>query len=305
MDGIDRHGASAIERAKLRDNNIPGRRERDRRIERLGRRLVIPAGPDRTELACPSTFRLRSRADEHGAAPINGDLDRTPCRRAESVEPEPAARLDAANPEGAIADDASAEQGRRGNVVDLVRQPHRDVSSGARELGKAAISIPAGEGRQCTQVLAAFAAEPADAACPGEPRDSRPVSGHPALDLRARGLDAPDDLMPEDDRQPSRREIALGELQVGSTHAARRDTQEQLAGSGLGHRKLTQDEWIARDRARPIEDEGAHGAHDPGTKGVSSASAEVTRPRQYTKRPPGRSHPTSALVGMRMPPSSR
>ena len=211
---------------------------------------------------------------------MDRDLDRTPGRRAEPEEPEPAVRLDAADPQCAIPDDASAEQRRRGNVVDLLRQPHRDVCSGARELGKAAIAIPAGEDRQGAQVLAAFAAEPADAACPGEPRDSRPVSGHPALDVRARRLDAPDDLMPEDDRQLPRCEIALGELKVGSAHAARRDTQEQLARSGLGHRELSQDEWITGDRARPIENEGAHRAHDPGTNGVSSASTEVTRPRQ-------------------------
>ena len=259
MDGVDRDGAAAIERAQRRDDDVAHRREGDGRIERLGRRVVVAAGPHGAELERASLLRLGSRADVHAAPPVHGDLDREARRGAEAEQPEATSRLDPADPERAVADHAAAQERRGGEVVDRRGQPHDHVGPGRRVLGVAAVAIPAGEGRGRAEVLAALPAPRARSVGAGEPRDPRPVADAPARGSGAELLDVAHDLVPGNHGQASRREIALGQLQVGATDAAGGDAQQQLSGARHGPRQVARHERRRRRRSGLFEHERPHG----------------------------------------------
>ena len=215
---------------------------------------------------------------------MHGDLDRTARGGAEPEEPEPAAGLDAADPQGAVADDASAQQRRRGHVGDGIRQPCREARTHRRILGEATVPVPARKARLRTQVLAAFAAAPADATGPGEPRHSRAIARAPVDDVRTHRFDATDDLVARNDRHDACHKIAFGELQIRATDAARRDPQKELTRGGRRHRDVTHGEGAVRHRARPLEDEGAHGHRAHGTR-RACAGARLVRRKSRARAP--------------------
>ena len=258
VDGVDGDRAAAFERAQRGDDDVAGGSERDRRIERLGRRLVVAAGPNRPELEGALPLRLGARAHEDAAPPVDGDLDRAARRGPEAEELEPAAWLDAADAERAVADDAPAEQRCGGEVVDRVGQSHGHIRSHRGELGKAAVAIPACERRLGAEVLAALETAPAVPARAGQPRHTRAVAGRPSRDAGAQGLDPADDLVAGHDRKPPRRQIALGDLQVGAANATGEHAQEQLTFDRFRSGNVAELEGAGPDRPRVAEDEGAH-----------------------------------------------
>ena len=108
-------------------NEAADRREDDRRVERLGRRLVRSAGPGH---AHASRERLRlvvagRRERVHLAPVVQRDLRDDVRRRAEAVQPEPADLLRSGHAIRAVADQAGAQQRRRVDVAVPVGQLER------------------------------------------------------------------------------------------------------------------------------------------------------------------------------------
>jgi hypothetical protein len=88
--------------------------------------------------------------------------------------------------------------------------------------------------------LAARLAQPRDT-------DARTRGGKPRA-FGAASNDRSDDLMAGDDPRMARRQVALGDVEVGAANAAGLDTDENLARAGFGFRKLDRAQRIGFDR---------------------------------------------------------
>src|SRR5262249_54031691 len=133
-----------------------------------------------------------------------------------------------------------------------------EVGRRAHAVGVAAVDVPAGEARCDAEVLVAADAEAALAARAPEPRDADAVPRRERDDARAAALHAADDLVPGHDHGPLRRELALDDVQVGATDAARLDADEHLAGGRLRDRAFDGLERTGRDVARRAEHHRPH-----------------------------------------------
>ena len=91
----------------------------------------------------------------------------------------------------------------------------------------------------------------------GQPGDAGAIADLPAVDAGADRLDAPDDLVPGDDRTLAHREVTLAQLQVGAADAARGDAQEKLARAGRLGFALDGDAAGRWPRARLLQHHGA------------------------------------------------
>ena len=100
---------------------------------------------------------------------------------------------------------------------------------GDRVLGVAAVQLVAGEARLRAEILVAATAEAALAARPAEPRHADPVALAHGVDVASRPLHRGDDLVSEDERELRQRQIAVDDVQIGATDAARPDAQQHLA----------------------------------------------------------------------------
>ena len=160
-----------------------------------------------------------------------------------------------------VADDPGAEEG--GELVP--RQPRRQgVGERFRHrcvLRIAAVCVPAREGGGQAEVLPALDTEPAGPVGPAQPGDAHARSHLESGGARPQGVDGSDDLVPGDRVGAVRWEVALGEVQVGTAHAAVRDPDPKLARPGHRHGALHEAKGVAVD--------GTGGGDDPGPHGVS------------------------------------
>ena len=92
-----------------------------------------------------------------------------------------------------------------------------------------AVVVPAREARRDAEVLVAAPAVRAHAARVAQPRDADPLADREACRARTERVDRADDLVAGNDVGPARREVALGEVQVGAADAAHVDPHAQLA----------------------------------------------------------------------------
>ncbi len=191
---------------------------------------------------------------------------------------------DAHQPQAAVADDAGAEQRSRrhrrhagGETVDEPGRRHR-------ELGEAAVDVPAGEERVLAEVLLPARAEPAglvgpvqprhaDAVARGERRRARLAARRDGLGAGPERHDLADDLVAGDDGRAVRRQLALEDVQVGAADAAGQHPQQDLARTRLGHREPNEPERRLRR---------------------GSGRRQLHRAHRLGGRPRHRSYPTTA-----------
>src|SRR2546430_5162248 len=115
----------------------------------------------------------------------------------------------------------------------------------------AAVGVVAGERGGLAGVLAARGAVRAGAAGGAQPREAHARARLEARRPGARALDPADDLVAGNDRRPDERQVALDEVEVGATDAARADPDEDFVRARL------------RDRP-PLEAEGLVVGPGPG-----------------------------------------
>lgn len=259
VNSVDRHGPSPVYGLQRGDHNITDRRKGDRSIERRGRQLIVcpcPHCPQR-----PGSLLLfhGAGADEHLAAPVHCYLDRTERRSAEAVKTKPPARLYARDTECTVPNHPATEQWRGIDRFEPSREPEREVGPHRDSLGKAAITVPAGERRLLAEV---FPTSPAAGTCPtrtGEPRHPCPVANTPAGHPRAHRLDDAYSLVTGDQRQPMRLEIPFRELKVGTADTACLDPEHKLTRAGFRIREPRKPERTAGNRTGPFEKGSLHG----------------------------------------------
>ena len=214
------------------------------------------AGPLAAELEREGLRRLVAGAREgEDAAPlVQRDLADDVRAGAEAVEPE--ARRIARHAQRAVSDEPGAQQRRRLEVAEALRQRERvaAVGHGARRV--AAVAVEAREPRALAEVLAPAGAEAARPVGPAQPRDAD-AGARRVLGVRARLQHGGDDLVAGDHRQPRAAHLAVADVQVGAAHAAGMDLHEHVAraiGAELGVRQLAR----LQRAAGLVEDHRAH-----------------------------------------------
>jgi hypothetical protein len=71
-----------------------------------------------------------------------------------------------------------------------------------------------------------------------QPRHAHAIAGREARHAVAESRDRPDDLVPRNHRPLRMRELAVDDMQIRSTHAARMDVDEQFACMRRGIRQV-------------------------------------------------------------------
>jgi hypothetical protein len=193
------------------------------------------------------------------AAPVARHLDAQQRGRAESVEAQPAAQLDTRDTQGSIADHAATEQGGGVQVGEPVGDPDGDVGPGDHYLGEASVAVPSGERGRLAQVLTSAPAEATRPVRAEEPVRAGPIADRPAGHSLADGGHPSHRLMARHDRQTPGRQIARGQLEVGPTHRACGQPQQQLARARRRLISLDQPKRTFGHRRRSLEFERSHG----------------------------------------------
>ncbi len=183
-------------------------------------------------------------------------------RGAEAVEAETPGL--ACHSQRAMANQAGVHQRRRFAIVESRRHDEAEPLVRHGVFGITAVDLIAGETRPVAQILAAAAAEFANAARPAEPRHADAVADPQPLGAGAEGLDLADDLVAGHQRQ-----LGFGQLAVDDVRSVRQTPQARARisawpgpGSG-GVRSMARSGARARSRiiasmAHQYATEGAH-----------------------------------------------
>ena len=163
--------------------------------------------------------------------------------------------------QGAVADDAGAQQrceflvGVRGEL--LLGQRVGEGGGNGDVLRVPAVGVPAGVTGVRAEVLPTAAAVDAHATGVPQPRHADPstfaggfagVHGHVVAGCH----DLPHDFVARDYRRLVRWKVAVTHVEVGTTHAARADPDQDLVGSWAWYRHLDRVEAAgSRDDPRP------------------------------------------------------
>ena len=212
-------------------HQLYGRREDDRGVQLLGRRVSGVTRPLRPHAAGEGLpVRVAGAGEgEYPPALGGGDLADDVRGRPEAVESE-ALGL-SGQPQRPGPDQPGAQQRRGLGRRMVLGQREAEAGVGDGELGESAVDVATGEAGPRAEVLATGPAVAALAAGPCQPR-------HPGAGAQlGRPLEhLANDLVPEDHRKPGA-ELSVGQMKVGSAHAAGQDPQQRLAGPGprVGH----------------------------------------------------------------------
>ena len=254
MDARADDRAAGSDRGQSGGDQLAGRGEDDRCVERFRPRLEGVARPLRAELPSEALRRLvlPSREGEHTAPLVAGHLGHDVRRRAEAVETH--ARRVTGEAKRAIADQAGAQQ--RGSLE--VGVPVGQWQAGFRvrqcTLGVAAVHRVAGEQRPPAEVLAACRAVLAAPARPRQPGHADAVTRDGQLHARPGLLDGTHDLVPEDEGELRLRELAVCDMEVGAAQPAGGHRDADLAGAWL--RGLAIDQ--TQGALNLLEEHGSH-----------------------------------------------
>jgi hypothetical protein len=155
-------------------------------------------------------------------------------RRAEAVYAE--AFSGARELQRAVADQPRTHQRSRFDISVAIGDLEHEAGIRYGEVRIPAINLVAGEPRVVAEIFAAVATIGASAVGIAEPwyPDARPL--RQAFDAVAQDLDAPDDLMPEHERKLGLGKLSIEDMQVGATHPAGRDLDQNLVRTWSGHR---------------------------------------------------------------------
>jgi hypothetical protein len=245
--------------------------EDDHRVELGGRPFDRVACPNRSEGAS-ELLRLdvggpRARVDV--TALCHRDLADDVRRGTEAVEAN-GTRI-TCQTERPVPDESRAQQGRGLRVRVALGDRKAEALVGDCQLGEAAVDVIPREASVVAQVLTSGNAVPADPARRAEPRHADPCSESKPS---AAADHLPDDLVSEDERQLRVLELAVEDVEVGTTGAARAHSKENLPGSGLRVRDVSEHER----RAWGLEDHGSHDtAFIPGGASQSAPCGQVRR----------------------------
>jgi hypothetical protein len=181
---------------------------------------------------------------------------------AKTVNAECATRSYLTGQERPIADDAGAQQRRRGDLVEPIGQPVAEPFVDTAVIGVSAVEVPTGEAGRFAQVLLASAAEPTAAVRTGEPRDADMITNSEAGAVLAYFVDNANDLVTWHHARAPRGQIALSEVKICSAHPTTENAEANLAGRWMRIGQLDKPKGLAGDGPRCVDYPGSHRAAD-------------------------------------------
>ena len=239
--------------ASAAGTSVAHRREQDRGVERLRRRVVRPARPVDADRARERLTGMVARPGEGEHAPP------LPATDLGDDVPSGAEAINADRPpvsgelERAPADQARAEQRRRRDRVEVLGKRKDEVRVGDRMGREPAVPGVAGEERRIAQIFtsaAAIGASPVGVAEPSHADARAKLEADPCADR----VDAADNLMARHDGQLGVGQLAVDDMEVGAADTASLDPHANLTGSGRWVSPLLHHEPFVR----PMQDHGAH-----------------------------------------------
>ena len=257
-----------------------------------------PADRVHAELASQRLVVLTSREDVYPETLGQGELGGQVGAAAEAVDPEATAVRHVGALQGAVADDAGAEQGSGRLVGQAVGNPVGVGLVDQTLLGVATVHVPAGEGRVQAQVLPALTAEPAAAVRPAEPGHTDAIAGSEARRLSAERVDHPDDLVARGHLRALGRQVAFGEVQVGTADAAAGDPHADLTRTGLEVVALDPQQRMIIERPGSVDHPCVHGPHCAAAGVVERNVGSEVGPTMVSHTV-GRAELTAVLVPVR------
>src|SRR4029453_10621719 len=124
---------------------------------------------------------------------------------------------------GAVADEAGAEERRRVDIGKGLGDGEAELGPGDHGVGVAPVAGPAGEAGRVAKVFLARQAIAAAAAGLAEPGDAPAAAERHALHPRAHRVDPTDDFMAGNQGTATLGEVAVDDVKVRATDAARAD----------------------------------------------------------------------------------
>jgi len=178
-----------------------------------------------------------SGGDVDLAIPGAQDRDGEMGRGAEAEESYTVARLDARYAKTAKTNNASAQQRRGVQIVELVGKRKREIGANDGVFGIAAIYGVTGEGGRIAEILEAEATISAGSVGSSHPGNSDARAGRKII--RGPSYYFTDNLMSGDYSWAARRQVAFNYVQVSAAYSTGTYTQENLAWLRFGSWKLS------------------------------------------------------------------
>ena len=220
----------------------------------------VPGVADRRGAELPGELPGLRPAGQHVHLGALGDRDlrREVGAGAEAVDAQPTTGRQLGAQQGPVADDAGAQQRSCLLVGEAVRQSVGECLWHHGELGVAAVGVPPGVARLLAEVLPTGTAETAYPAGVAQPRDADPVPDREPRRVGPARHHVSHHLVPGDGGGPTRKEVALGQVQVGATDPADTHAHEHLLPPRRGERPLHRLERPLLEGPGPGDGPGAH-----------------------------------------------
>src|SRR6185312_6644164 len=135
-----------------------------------------------------------------------------------------------------------------GNIVIRIGQFVYEVLGRDSVAGESAVSVKAGEPRKLAEVFTTSGAKPTNAAGISQPGNPDAHSERPAFTVGSERVNDADDLVPGNDRERRRMNIAFGDMQVGPANCAASHGDAHLARAWNGVGGLAPDQRALFDR---------------------------------------------------------
>jgi hypothetical protein len=268
--------AALAHRRERGRHQFPGWRVDDCRVERFGRGFTRASGPGGAE---PEGESLRGRVAfaREGKNPtplFSRGLHDDVGRRPKSIKTE-SLRV-ARKAKRAPADETRTEQrGKRGGGAFFAQW--KSIARIGDRVGRiTAIARVAREDRPVAKVFPLACTIGTDSAGRSKPRNADPLTNLTVIHVRAERIDAPDDLMPWNDRELRVWQFAINDVEIGPADAASLDPDPKLARAGNGIGQFLENQW----RAYFVQDHAEHWRLSPDqtikTKTIHTGSTEAT-----------------------------
>jgi hypothetical protein len=178
------------------------------------------------------------------------DLCREVCRGPKPVDAKSAAGRKLGPKKRAIADDSRAEEGRRLHVGERVRDRIHVILIRNDIRCKATFHVPTSEGGRGTEVLTPSSAIAANSTGAREPRHANALSNAKACRAISKLVDYSNNFVTRRHEGVLRREIALGQVQIGPADTTRPHRDPKLRRTRYWHLALHLSKRVLVDWAR-------------------------------------------------------
>src|SRR5208283_713761 len=236
MYSVNRYDAALSQAAERSDHHVAAGSEGHGPVQFDWGFVVFAAHPLRAQRLRQFAMRSPAGRDINLALPRLQNCNRQMRRRAKTEESNPLASSHTRHPQAAEADDAGAQQRRRVQVIQFLRQLEDKIAARRGKLRVTAIDGVAGEHRLIAKIFFSTPAIRTGSIHPADPgnADSRTDRQVCSCSLH----DIADYLVAGDERVLSRRQFSIYDVQIGAADPAGTHPKQNLPSGKLRFRSL-------------------------------------------------------------------